>query len=81
MRLACRTSSRRRDLGTLRGAYLVKRGCRGSLGLGRAMKGVWGGGSGGCVVVAELRMEGLHLFHANVVRSVELQFVHEVGWV
>jgi len=34
MRSACKASSRRRDLGTFRGAYLVKRGCRGSRGCG-----------------------------------------------
>jgi len=42
MRSACKASSRMRDLGTFRGAYLVKRGCRGSLGLGL--------GRGGCGV-------------------------------
>jgi len=42
MRSACKASSRRRDLGTLMGAYLVKWGCRGcrGLGLGRAGCGV-----------------------------------------
>jgi len=34
MRSACKASSRRRDLGTFRGPYLVKRGSRG-LGSGR----------------------------------------------
>jgi len=72
MRLACRASSRRQDLGTLKGAYLVERGCQGSLG---------GSGGGGCVVVAELHVEGLHLFHADVVCSAKLQFVHGCGWV
>jgi len=33
MRSAWRASSRSQDLGTLSGAYLVKRGCLGSLGL------------------------------------------------
>jgi len=33
MRSACKASSRRRDLGTFRGTYLVKQGCRGSRGL------------------------------------------------
>ena len=42
MRSACKASSRRWDLGTFRGAYLVKRGCRGSRGLGS--------GRGGCGV-------------------------------
>jgi len=40
MRSAWSASSRRRDLGTLSGAYLVNRGCLGSLGL------VLGRGSG-----------------------------------
>jgi len=39
MRSACKTSSRRRDLGTLRGAYLVKRGCWDSHGLGSGREG------------------------------------------
>jgi len=43
MRSACKASSRRRDLGTFRGAYLVKRGCRGSRGLGSG-QGVVGWG-------------------------------------
>jgi len=59
----------------------VKRGCRGSLGLELGREGGLGGDSGRCVVVVELRMEGLHLFHANVVCSAELQFVHGCGWV
>jgi len=47
MRSACKASSRRRDLGTFRGAYLVKRGCLGSWGLGSGRE-VYGG-----VVVVE----------------------------
>jgi len=39
MRSACKASSRRRDLGTLRGAYLLKRGCWGSHGLGSGQEG------------------------------------------
>jgi len=42
MRSACRASSRRWDRGTFRGAYLVKRGCRGSLGLGSGREGCVG---------------------------------------
>jgi len=42
MRSACKASSRRRDLGTFRGAYLVKRGCQGS----RSLRS----GRGGCGV-------------------------------
>jgi len=48
MRSTCKASSRRRDLGTLRGAYLVKRGCQGSRGLGS----VRGGGGLGLAAVA-----------------------------
>jgi len=40
---ACRTSSRRQNRGIFRGAYLVKRGCRGSLGLGSGWEGCVGG--------------------------------------
>ena len=40
MRSACKASSRRRDLGTFRGAYLVKRGSRG---LGSGLEGCGGG--------------------------------------
>jgi len=43
MRSACRTSSRRRDRGTFRDAYLVKWGCRGSRGLGSGREGCVGG--------------------------------------
>jgi len=72
MRLACKASSRRWDLGTLRGAYLVKWGCRGSRGLGSG-RGWWGGvGSGGCIVIAKFGVAGLHLLHANIVDSTQL---------
>jgi len=50
MRSACKASSRRRDLGTFRGVYLMKRGCRGSRGLGS--------GRGGCGV--GLAVEGAY---------------------
>jgi len=39
MRSTWRASSIRRDWGTLRGAYLVKRGCLGSLGLESGREG------------------------------------------
>jgi len=42
LRSTCKASSRRQDLGTFRGAYLVKRGYRGSRGRGS--------GRGGCGV-------------------------------
>jgi len=43
MRSACKASLRRRDRGTFRGAYLVKRGSRGSRGLGSGREGCVGG--------------------------------------
>jgi len=43
MRSACRASSRRRNRGTFSGAYLVKRGYQGSLGLGSGREGCVGG--------------------------------------
>jgi len=43
MRSTCKPSSRRQDLGTFRGAYLVKRGCQGSRGRGSG-RGVVGWG-------------------------------------
>jgi len=43
MRSACRASLRRRDRGTFRGAYLVKRGCQSSLGLGSGRERCVGG--------------------------------------
>ena len=48
MRSACKASSRRRDIGTLRGAYLVKRGWWGS----RGRVSGWGDGGVGLAVVA-----------------------------
>jgi len=84
MRSACKASSRRRDLGTLRGAYLVKRGWRGSRSLGSRRGGVvgWGGvGGGGCIVIAEIGVEGLHFLHANIVGSTQLELVHKGKWV
>jgi len=39
MRSACKASSRRRDIGTFRGAYLVKQGSRGSWALGSGREG------------------------------------------
>jgi len=39
MRSPCKALSRRHDIGTFRGAYLVKRGSRGSRGLGSGREG------------------------------------------
>jgi len=49
MRSACRASLRRRDRATVRGAYMVKRGWRGSR---RRVSGRWGCGVGLAEVVA-----------------------------
>jgi len=35
----------------------------------------WVGG-GGCIVIAEFGVEGLHFFHANVVGRTQLELVH-----
>jgi len=43
MRSACKASSRRRDLGTFRGAYLLKWGSRGSWGFRSGQEGCGGG--------------------------------------
>jgi len=34
------------------------------------------GSGGGGVIIAELGVKGMHLFHADVVRSTKLKFVH-----
>jgi len=86
MRSACKASSRKRDLGTFRGAYLVKRGCRGSRGLGVSDQDggrvLWGGvGGSGCANIAKFCMEGLHFLHTDVFGGTPLQLVHRGGWV
>ena len=44
--------------------------------------GLWGGvGSGGCVIIAEFSMEGLHFLHVNVVGVTQLQLVHRGRWM
>jgi len=67
--------------GTFSGAYMVKHGCLGSLCLESGREGGLGVGSGGCVIIAELRVAGLHLLHADVVRSAKLKLVHGCRWV
>jgi len=78
MRSACRALSRMRNRATVRGAYLVKRGWRGSRwrvsGRGRV-------GGGGCIVIAKFGMEGLLLLHADIVGCTQFKFVHRGRWV
>ena len=38
-------------------------------------------GSGGCIVIAEFGMEGLHLLHADIVGCTQFEFVHRGRWV
>jgi len=65
-----------------------KRGVFGEAGLaGLARAGIRAGrlrgrvGGGGCIVVAEFGMEGLHLLHAKIVGSAQFKFVHGGRWV
>ena len=45
-------------------------------------RGWWGRvGGGGCIVIAEFGVEGLHFLHANIVGSTQLEFVHRGRWV
>jgi len=60
MRSTCRASLRMREQVTVRGAYLVWAGIKAGRLRGRV-------GGGGCIVVAEFCMEGLHLLHADIV--------------
>ena len=36
---------------------------------------------GGCIVIAEFGMEGLHLLHADIVGRTQFEFMHRGGWV
>ena len=65
-----------------KGAYLVKwdggahvGGCQGG--------GLWGGvgGGGGCIVIAEFGVEGLHFLQANIIGRTQLELVHRGRWV
>jgi len=40
-----------------------------------------GVGGGGCIVIAEFGVEGLHFLHANVVGRTQLKLVHRGRWV
>jgi len=78
---ACRASSKSRDRGTFRGAYLVKRCCWASRGLGSGREGCVGDCCRGCIVIAEFCMESLHLLHADIIDGAEFQLIHGGGWV
>ena len=42
----------------------------------------WGRvGGGGCIIVAEFRVKGLHLLHADIVGCTQLELVHGGRWV
>jgi len=72
-----------RERATVRGAYLVKRGWWGSRGrVSRRGLGCGGGvGEGGCIVVAEFGVKGLHFLHADIVSCAQLELVHGGRWV
>ena len=38
-------------------------------------------GGGGCIVIAEFGVEGLHFFHADIVGCTQFEFVHRGRWV
>ena len=43
---------------------------------------MWVGvGGGGCIVVAEFGVQGLHFLHADIVGCTQLEFVHGGRWV
>ena len=43
---------------------------------------LWGGvGGGGCIVIAEFGMEGMHFLHADIVGRAQFEFVHGGRWV
>ena len=43
---------------------------------------MWGGvGGGGCIVIAEFGMEGLHFLHANIVGRTQHELVQRGRWV
>ena len=43
---------------------------------------MWHGvGGGGCIVVAEFDVKGLHFFHADIVSCTQLKLVHGGRWV
>jgi len=38
-------------------------------------------GGGGCIVIAEFGVEGLHFLHADIIGCTQFEFVHRGGWV
>ena len=60
----------------------MKRDCQGSRGLRSGQEGCGGGvGSGGCVIITEFSMEGLHFLHTYVIGGTQLQLVHKGRWM
>ena len=51
-----------------KGGISGKTGLTGIAWVGVGTRGLWGGvGGGGCIVIAEFGVEGLHFLHANIV--------------
>jgi len=38
-------------------------------------------GGGGCIVIAEFGIEGLHFLHADIVSRTQSKFVHRGRWM
>ena len=68
--------------GDIKGSISSKAGLSGFSWSGIRTGGWWGGvGGGGCIVIAEFGVEGLHLLHANIVGNMQLELVHRGRWV
>jgi len=70
------------------GSGYSKRGISGEAGLAGLAWAViragrlWGRvGGGGCIVIAEFGMEGLHFLHADIVGRTQFKFVHRGRWM
>ena len=74
IRSACSVSSRAVS-GEARLAGLVGAGIR----VWVRLRGRVGGG--GCIVIAEFGVEGLHFLHADIVGCTQFEFVHRDRWV
>jgi len=68
--------------GDVKGRISSKAGLAGLSWLVIRAWGWWGGvGGGGCVVIAEFGVEGLHFLHANIVGGTQLELMHKSRWV